>query len=171
MANFMIIKKDYDTIDALKNVFEYISDKIKSDGLIGAQNMLVDYSFEQAMAVNRYFYNNTGKKVIHFILSFAIYDNIDPIDAFYEGYKACELLSEYQIKFAIHQNKDNLHIHFAMNPISINDGHKFYFDDSNLYKFITGLRKIFEPYGIKINYIPYDNSNDSMFSDQLNYSA
>lgn len=151
MANFVIVKNDYDTIDALRNVFEYISNEVKSEGLIGAQNMLLNNSFEQAMAVNRYFHNNTSKKVIHFILSFADYDTIDPTDAFYEGYKVCGLLSEYQIKFAIHQNTDNLHIHFAMNPININDGHKFYFDDRNLYKFITGLRKIFEPYGIKIN--------------------
>ena len=165
MANLKIIKNDYDTIDALRNVFNYISDKSKSDSLIGAQNMLVGYSFEQAMLVNEYFHNTTHKKVIHFILSFADTDIIDPTDAFYEGYKVCELLPDYQIKFAVHLNTANLHIHFAMNPINIKNGHKFCFNNGNLYKFIAGLRTNFEPYGIKINYLPYDNSNDFMLSD------
>ena len=171
MATLIIPKNSYDTFDALKNVFQYISNGIKSIGLVGAQNMLVNHSLEQAMAVNRYFYNKTEKKVIHFILSFAAHEYITPADAFREGYNICNLLPEYQIKFAVHQDTNNLHIHFAINPISLIDGHKFYFDYGNLYDFVKGLRKIFEPYEIKIEYRFSDNSNNFMLSEHLNYTV
>lgn len=170
MAIIIIPKNSYSDDNALKYVFNYVADYSKSIDLIGAQNMLVDYSVEQAMAVNKYFYNNTEKKVIHFIISFALYEDIDPMDAFREGYRICALLPEYQIIFAVHQNTDYLHIHFAMNPVSLKDGHKYYFDYANLSSFVNGVKNILASYGVtslKINYS--DESNNIELPEQLDY--
>ena len=153
MAKLKIIRNTYDTFDALKNVFAYVMVGAKSNGYIGAQNMLLSNISEQLNAANDYYYNTTRKKVIHFIIAFAPDDYISPADAFKEGYNICKLLPEYQITFSVHQNTDNLHMHFAMNPISLYNGHKFYFDNKNLYTFAAGIRKIFEPYDIKISCI------------------
>ena len=152
MAKLIIFRNDYDTQAAIQNVFRYVGNGSKSCGYTGAQNMLICSGFEQVNAVNRYFCNNTKKKVIHFVIAFAQEDYIGTEDAFNTGYEVCSLLPEYQIMFSVHQNTDNLHIHFAMNPTSLLDGHKFCFTNSNIFKFITGLRAIFKAYGIKIGF-------------------
>lgn len=153
MAKLIIFINPYDTQEALNNVFNYVSDIEKSKGLTGAQNMLLNNTAEQIAAVNRFYHNNTKKKVLHFVISFSNDDLISPYEAFCEAQNICGILPEYQIKFSVHQNTDNLHIHFAMNPISLADGHKFYFNKTNLYRFINGIREIFMPYRIKCDYV------------------
>lgn len=152
MAKFIIFKNDYLSLEAMHNVFQYVGNSSKSCGLVGAQNMLIESGIEQVLAANKYFYNDTGKKVIHFVIAFAQDDYISTTDAFNAGYEVCSLLPEYQIKFSVHQDTDNLHIHFAMNPISLINGHKFWFNNANLFNFISGLREIFKTYEIKIDY-------------------
>lgn len=166
MAQFIIFGGDYYTTNALHNVLNYVCDKNKTSSFIGAQNMIDNNSFEQAMIVNRYFYNNTKKAVIHFAVAFAPDEYISPQDAVNAGYMICALLPEYQIKFGVHQDTYNLHIHFAINPVSLVDGHKFYFDNSNLFEFIKGLRAVFKPYGFRIEY-KYKLANNFSFSEQL----
>lgn len=163
MAIFKIIKNKYDTIAALNNVFRYVCDKSKSCSLIGAQNILIDSDIEELTAVNRYFRDNTQKKVIHFIIGFAFDEYISPEDAYIIGYDICALLPEYQIKFAVHQDTYNLHMHFAMNPISLYNGHKFCFTNENIYHFMNGLRNIFNPYEIKIKYVYSEASDEFIF--------
>ena len=171
MAVIIIPKNRYSDDNALKDVFNYVADYSKSIGLIGAQNMIVDYSVEQAIAVNQYFYNNTEKKVIHFIISFSLYEDIDPMDAFREGYRICALLPEYQIIFAVHQNTDYLHIHFTMNSVSLKDGHKYYFDYANLYSFADEVKNILAPYGVTNLKIEFsDKSNNIEPPEQLDYT-
>ena len=152
MAKLIIFRNDYDTLAAMQNVFGYVGNGSKSCGYTGAQNMLINNDIEQVNAVNRYFCNNTKKKVIHFVIAFAQEDYISTEDAFSAGYEVCSLLPEYQIMFSVHQDTDNPHIHFAMNPTSLIDGHKVCFTNSNLFKFITGLREIFKTYEIKISF-------------------
>lgn len=166
MAKFIVFGGDYYTANALRNVFNYVCNKDKTSCFIGAQNMLVNNSFEQTMVVNRYFYNNTKKAVIHFAVAFAPDEYISPQDSVRVGYMICDLLPEYQIRFGVHQDTYNLHIHFAINPVSLIDGHKFYFDNSNMFEFIKGLRDIFEPYGFNVEY-KYKSINDFGFSEQL----
>lgn len=167
MAKLVILRGEYNTTETLRNVLNYVSDKSKARGYIGAQNMLVDNSFEQIMTVNRYFHSTTQKTVLHFILTFADYEYINPNEAAYIGYRICSLLPEYQIKFGVHQDTEHMHIHFAMSPTSLTDGHKFYFDNTNLYNFISGLRAILEPYEFNVNYTYADTRNESMFPEWL----
>ena len=167
MAKLVILRGKYNTTETLRNVLNYVSDKSKARGYIGAQNMLVDNSFEHIMAVNRYFHSTTQKTVLHFILTFADYEYINPNEAVYIAYSICGLLPEYQIKFGVHQNTGHMHIHFAMSPTSLIDGHKFYFDNTNLFNFMNGLRAIFEPYGFNVNYTYSDTLNESMFPERL----
>ena len=167
MAKLVILRGKYNTTETLYNVLNYVSDKSKARGYIGAQNMLVDSCFEQIMAVNRYFHSTTQKTVIHFILTFADYEYINPNEAVYIGYRICGLLPEYQIKFGVHQNTEHIHIHFAMSPTSLTDGHKFYFNNTNLYNFMSGLRAVLEPHEISANYTYADTHNESMFPEWL----
>ena len=152
MAKLIIFRNDYLSLEAMHNVFQYVGNSSKSCGLVGAQNMLIESSIEQVLATNKYFYNNTGKKVIHFVIAFAQEDYISTTDAFNVGYEVCSLLPEYQIKFGVHQDTNNLHIHFAMNPTNLINGHKFCFNNTNLFNFMGELREIFKSYEIKINF-------------------
>lgn len=104
MAYFIVFQNPYDTYEALKNLTQYISDMEKSRGYIGAQNMLVNYALEEILKVNQFFYNQTQKKVIHFLISFGEDEYISVYDLYWECYRVCALLPEYQILFSIHQN-------------------------------------------------------------------
>ena len=167
MAKLVILRGEYNTAETLRKVLNYVSDNNKTNGYIGAQNMLIGNCFEQITAVNRYFLSTTQKMVIHFILTFADYEYINPNDAMYIAYRICSLLPEYQIKFGVHQDTEHLHIHFAMSPTSLIDGHKFYFDNTNLYNFMSGLRAILEPYEFNVNYTYANTQNESMFPEWL----
>lgn len=164
MAKLIIFKNPYDTEAAVNNVFSYVSDNSKSNGLAGAQNMLTTDLVQQINAVGKFFYSHTRKKVLHFVISFSEIDCISPVEAFYEAQRVCGLLEEYQIAFCVHQNTDNLHIHFALSPISLADGHKFYFDKTNLYNVIKGIREVFSSYGIHCDYVFSDTSDSSIVS-------
>ena len=70
MANFVIFKNEYDSYEDLKNVLNYVDDQTRFGGYIGGQNILLGNPMEQAMAVNRFFYNETKRKAFHFTLAF-----------------------------------------------------------------------------------------------------
>ena len=125
MANLIIVKNSYDTDKALENVISYVSDKEKSRGLIGAQNMLVDDALEQIYAARKFFYEKAGKKVMHFVISFAENEYISKYSLYLEGYKICKMFPKFQMMFTIHDNTGNLHIHFAIIPVNLVTGKNY----------------------------------------------
>ena len=149
-VNLIIFRNDYDTYDALEKVLEYVDNTKKSE-YIGAQNILLHNPMEQARAVDKFFYNQTKKKVFHLALSFDEDDFISAYTLFEEGYNICALLPEYQIVFAVHQNTDYLHMHFAIIPINLITGRKLCFDNNTLYSFVQQIREIFKKYDIKVD--------------------
>lgn len=150
MANLIIFREDYDTYDALEGVLNYIDDSNRAR-YIGGQNILLRNSMEQAMAVNKFFYNQTRKKIYHFTISFDDDELMTAQPLYEEGYNVCALFPEYQALFAVHQDTEHIHMHFAIIPVNLASGRKMYFDNETLYTFAVNLRKIFEKYHVKIN--------------------
>ena len=152
MANLIIFRNEYDKYEDLEHVINYVNNKKRAD-YIGGQNILLGDSIEQAMAVNNFFYNETKRKAFHFAISFDDDEVMIAQHLYEEGYNICALLPEYQIIFAIHQETGHIHMHFAINPISLCTGRKLCFDNTTFYGFVNGVREIFKQYDVKIGVI------------------
>lgn len=55
---------------------------------------------------------------------------------------------EYQIVYAVHDNTDDVHIHFVMNQVSYKDGYKYGGKKKNYYNFKRYIERIIEHYVI-----------------------
>lgn len=60
----------------------------------------------------------------HFILSFSPeLDDVTPYQAAQIADRVAEIFAdEYQVIYAVHENTDNPHIHFLVNPVNIHTG-------------------------------------------------
>ena len=157
MAKLIIFQNDYDTIDALTNVMNYVLNKEKAS-YIGAQNLLLDHDpLQQIFVVRKYWNDSTKKKILHFIIAFD--DDFITMESLNEeAYNICSVFPEYQIAFAVHNSTGNLHLHMAIHPLNMATGRKLYFDNSTLFFFVQKLRDIFKKYDIRINYeFKYNN--------------
>lgn len=107
---------------------------------------------DEMQAVARKFNKDSGKRVRHSVLSFSEWENskITPVTAYNIGLRLCQFYApEYQIAFAVHNNTEQLHIHFVMNQISYVDGHRYGGKKHDFYEFkkfahqVTGLPIIY----------------------------
>ena len=77
---------------------------------------------------------------------------LSPFVAYQIAYQAAWYYGrEYQILFAVHENKQLLHVHFVMNTVSYLDGHKYAGKREDYYKFQDYLIQILKPFGIDIS--------------------
>ena len=158
MAKLIIFQNDYDTIDALSNVMNYVLNKDKAS-YIGAQNLLPDHNpMQQIFAVRNYWNDNTKKKILHFVIAFDDEDFITMENLNREAYNICSIFPEFQIVFAIHNNTHILHLHMVIHPLNLATGKKLYFNHKTFFFFVQKLRDIFKKYDIRINYeFKYNN--------------
>ena len=62
----------------------------------------------------------------HWIISFGARDLISPIQAYYIAVEAARFYADrYQLVFAVHEDTDQVHVHFVMNQVSYVDGRKY----------------------------------------------
>ena len=60
----------------------------------------------------------------HIFVSFD--ENIRPYDAYILGWRIGAYYGDrYQLVFGVHEDTDNIHIHFVFNSVSFVDGHKY----------------------------------------------
>ena len=65
-----------------------------------------------------------GIQIRHYILSFsAEYDKVTAYQAYRIGDEIAKIFrADHQVLFAVHEEKDNLHIHFLVNTIDLHTG-------------------------------------------------
>lgn len=142
MAKLKKIAGDYTNPDAIEKVIHYIfnPNKIPSGitGAFSANTMDTELMIHQFNKVQQYHRNCKGKRIIHLVVSFSN-DEIalmPKISYTKIGYKILDFIgTEYQSVFALHENKKNLHIHFAINPVNTITGKKYRWQYSTKYLF------------------------------------
>lgn len=98
------------------------------------------------------FKKTKGIQLRHFILSFPP-EEIDDPEIVYEI--ACHVARfigrDYQIVFAVHENTDNLHIHFMQNSVSYTTGYKYSGSKKDYYQLVNFLTEFLKDnYGIRL---------------------
>ena len=132
-------REKYDGEFTLYNVVNYI---LGSACLYSGRALDPNNAVEQMQLVKEAYGKDRGRKVRHFVLSFASDEEIDYDDAMLLGFRICEYYSEYQTVYALHDNTKHLHLHFAVNTVAYTDGHMYSrgFDDwASLRAYIAAL--------------------------------
>jgi hypothetical protein len=137
MAVVKINKGAYENSDAVRNVCQYVCDyRHAMLGFIGGYAVMPDTAILEMMTIKSIYHKLDGKQIHHFEVSFSPKEYISEEDAFIlAGQIAQYYGNRFQILYAVHDNTDNLHIHFAMNTVSYIDGHVFSEGPDDFFRF------------------------------------
>lgn len=98
---------------------------------------------EEMLDVAIAFNKNKGKRVRHSVLSFAAWENVTPCMADIYAKNIISFYADrYQIVYAVHDNTDEVHIHFVMNQVSFVDGYKYGGKRADYHAFINYIRAV-----------------------------
>lgn len=138
MPIFKAVNKHYWSERDFENLIHYAVDKNGSVNLFGARAVLCgkpEDMFRQMMDVKRYFHKEKNRMACHYILSFSKEEAgyITSQEALWTGYRMMEeCFPRHQAVFGVHGDTDDLHIHFAVNCTSYEDGKAFEMSPSRL---------------------------------------
>lgn len=152
MAIFKVINGEhrYFNDDAIENAIHYIYLPFKArHGFIGGAGVAPECPAESMQLVSQRFGKLNGVQLRHYIISFAPHEMNDPAKV---NKIACEIAGfigrEYQVAFAVHEDKPHLHIHFIANAVSYIDGHRCKGTRSEFFALQNAIKQILRKYGI-----------------------
>ena len=134
MAELIVIEgKEYIDDGIYERMYLYITNPKKAiSGLVGSSfvyigNGAVDVGSQMRMVSNSLNGNKKGQVLRHFVLSFDRYDEdcITPMIAYQIAERFVNFFDGFQTVFAVHENTENLHIHFMVCSTNFYTGHKF----------------------------------------------
>lgn len=143
---------------AYNSLQNYIKNLQKTpSNLINGRGIDVDYAADE-MALVAEIFGKHGVKVRHFILSFPS-EKFSTLDVAKIAEQVLDYYSsDYQIMYAVHENKENPHAHFVMNMVSYQDGHRYRGTKQDYYGLQKYIQKILKPYGERL--VTCNSSND-----------
>lgn len=112
---------------AKEDVINYILNPLKAKRYVGAYGVNMECPAESMKHISEQFGKINGVQLRHFIISFYPNELIDSVIA-NEIAKQFMLFfaNEYQVVYAVHEDKPHLHIHVVINSVSYVDGHRYY---------------------------------------------
>lgn len=121
----------------------YIFNHKKAVYIGGAGITSAETAAEEMQQVARYFGKDKGKRVRHSVLSFAEKENVTAEQADRFAKEIIQFYApEFQITYAVHENTDDTHIHFLMNQISHQDGHRYEGKKKDYYGFMEHIKSV-----------------------------
>ncbi|RHR27107.1 hypothetical protein DWX43_14835 [Clostridium sp. AF19-22AC] len=163
MAVFKIVNESYCSLDDIYRELTYIYNH-KKCVYHGTSNLLdgdITVLQNQFLYVKNYYRKTKGKQLENFILSLDSAVEEKHIDLRTLNAAARYIiefcLEEYQVAYAIHNNRSNFHVHFIMNTVNIRTGKHFRLNKSNFHEFMGNIAMWLELHGIALqNYSYYD---------------
>ena len=126
-VKFLNAAGKYDDQAARDDVIRYITQKCKTpSGFIGACGVDLPYAARQMQEVSAAFKKENKVRIRHFVVSFYYNEYMTPYKAnMIASMIAEELGRVYQCVYAVHEDTDQVHVHFAFNPVSYVNGYKY----------------------------------------------
>lgn len=157
MANFKVVHEPgkYSDPSTYQTVLGYClrPDKTPSN-LIGGRNIDADHAAEEMETVSKAFGKTDKTKVRHFVLSFSSNENMTPVEVAEVADQVADYYSDrYQIVYAVHEDTNCPHAHFAMNHVSFRDGRHYYGTKQDYYAFQAHIKEVLRPYGKKLEVV------------------
>lgn len=111
----------------------------------GGYNVVLSRTEEEIVFVKQYYKKYDKHLMRHFTVSFD--GGISAYDAWILGWRiAAYYADRYQIVFGVHEDTDNIHVHFVMNTVSFVDGLKYSGGYGDLYNLTNYVKKIYKEY-------------------------
>ena len=106
---------------ALNDVINYIVTPYKTPShLIGTFGVRLEYAAQQMELVARAYNKYRNLRLRHWIISFGARDLISPIQAYYIAVEAAKFYADrYQLVFAVHEDTDQVHVHFVPESVKL----------------------------------------------------
>lgn len=109
----------------LQRLCDYIIDPAKTNGWIGGRGLDPYHAYEEISGMQMLWRKDFGRRAYHCILSFGDEEAITIIEAQQIAYQVAGFFFlPYQVLYGIHVTQEHLHIHFAVNTVSLVDGSK-----------------------------------------------
>ena len=134
---------------AYQQLLDYImrSDKTP-DHYIGGFAVHPQYAAEEMQLVSQAYHQDRGVRLRHWIISFEKDEIRDAWHANQFAQQVCWFYAErYQILYSVHEDAQNIHIHFVMNMISFQDGTRYTGKKKDYYDFLRYLNDIAALFG------------------------
>ena len=138
--NFFDNHDPYSNLSCVYNVTNYVlRDKAGQGNAMnrfsGGMNVFdLSKAGEEFMQVKRYYGKMFGRHIKHFYITFDKDEPVMPELAYILAYHISMFYrSRFQVVFSVHEETDNLHIHFAINTVSFIDGKKLHEGMEELY--------------------------------------
>ena len=141
--------KAHDSLETVIHYILYRKDMNRPWNYIGGIGINPYNAAFQFRAVKRYFRKDdeSRRQLRHFVVSFENGLCVDAYTAFILAGEIAKYYSDkYQIIYAVHEDTDNVHIHFGMNTVSYVDGSMYsegYGDYFRLKYFVENLVKAY----------------------------
>lgn len=127
----------YKNMSSIEGIIKYImmdkqtGNRVRFCGGTGVNFIFFNEAHKQMKLIKKYYKKLSGRQVWHYILSFPIKPSDKTV---FNAYKiSLELTNtcfkDYQSLFAVHEDTDNLHVHFLLNSVSFRDGRKWHLTD------------------------------------------
>lgn len=143
-----MVRESYLNYSSVFNLVDYALYDKSTGGRVrfyGGYNVDINRADEQIMLVKNYYRKDDGRKMRHFIVSFD--DDISAYDAYVLGWRiAAFYANRYQIVFGVHEDTDNVHIHFVFNTVSFADGLKYCDYQSDLYSLKAYVNQVYDDF-------------------------
>lgn len=113
----------------LQAALDYIQnpDKTEMCNLVGSINCFPDAAFEQMLETKQTYGKTDKRQGYHLIISFPPDEAVTPEQAKYvaENFIQDVLKGEYEVVYAIHTDKEHMHVHIIWNSVSFLTGMKY----------------------------------------------
>lgn len=145
MAIVEVIDNPVNTEKALQNLCSYIIEpkKTGNGSYTGARGITVAHAFEDIVEMQTLYGNTGGRRGYHITVNFAPNSPLNAHEVYEIAYEISDLFfPEYQVLYGVHINEAHLHIHFAVNTVSLKNGKKLHIDYRTLYWLIKEIDNI-----------------------------
>lgn len=149
-------KGKYYEAHAKDDVIKYILNPYKAPNYCGAFGVDINNLAESMEAISSHYGKSGGVQLRHFIISFYPEEVNDAKTVNDIAQKFANFFfREYQVIYAVHEDKPHLHIHIVINSVSYIDGHRYYGTRAEFKEMQKYLQAVLRNYGIYcLDYVP-----------------
>ena len=131
----------------LNRIVAYITDYTKTcNDLIGGAGVSEKNAVERMETVKKYYGKEGGREYIHFCISFK--GKRDADTTYFIADNITQLFDGFQVLFAVHLNTKNTHVHFVINSVNVNDGHKYSQSKSDMELLKRKINEVVTSFGL-----------------------
>ena len=152
MANVKFVNAagKYHDDTARHDLIHYMTQRKKiPNHIVGFSHGDISNAADQMTQTARSFGKDQGVRIYHFIITFAPGD-VNGMDyILYAANEITRLLGQrHEVAYAVHEDTRIPHIHFAFNPVSFVDGHKYHGGKEEFKELMDMLRGVMRFIGV-----------------------